>query len=82
MDAHGKASLAALIVCAVALGSAALTLVLAIAGSSALRAWSDTLPACEQKTVNTALGALGPVVSGLALALSALVHRRRKSQDR
>lgn len=68
---------AALAVCAVAIIAAALTLLLPLAGASAIRAWFDALPAGEQRTVDTVLKVLGPAVSGLALALSVLVHRRR-----
>jgi hypothetical protein len=83
MPDRPRAIRAALAVCAIAIAAAALTLLLPLAGASMIRARFDALPADEQKTVDTALKVLGPTVSGLALALSVLVHRRRRrSQDR
>lgn len=67
----------ALSVCTIAIAAAALTLLLPFAGASMIRAWFDALPPDGQKTVDTALRVLGPTISGLVLALSVVVHRRR-----
>lgn len=69
----------ALVICAIAIAAAALTLLLPFAGASMIRACFNALPPDGQKTVDTALRVLGPAVSGLVLALSALIHRRRSS---
>ena len=75
-----RAIRAALIVCAIALLAAALTLLLPFAGASVIRAWFGALSASEQKTEDTALRMLGPAVSGLSLILSVLIHWRRRAE--